>query len=178
MALVYTASDEDRVELERLRDQLKAERTQRGWSYRRACQEIGRSRNLLYEMENLKSALKMSSIQLWASIYGLRVEFQLADFWNFTWPHDEIMLLYQLSRQFDAWDYQRLWLVSALQVWRERMGITSSEVGYWMGVSAGAVTEWERSTNDPLLLRVMTQARLTKTSVTMKLWKREDWIFK
>jgi DNA-binding XRE family transcriptional regulator len=178
MSGFYPPSGEDRAVLEGLRDELKAQRLQRNWTYGHAAAQVDRSHNFLYEMENLRSGLKMDNLQLWASIYDLRIEFSLDGFWNFVWPHDELTMLYQLSRPFDAKDFQRLWLVSALQAWRERLGITSAEVGYWMGLTAGAVTEWERTTSNPLMLRAMAQARMVKTSVTMKLWKREDWIFK
>jgi hypothetical protein len=173
----YPASGEDRAALEALRDRLKAERLQRNWTYGHAGAQIDRSNNFLYEMENLRSGLKMENVQLWASIYGLRVEFSLEGFWNFTWPHDEVMMLHQLSRPFGAHHYQRLWLVSALQAWRERLGITAGETGYWMGLGDGAVQEWERTTSNPLLLRAMAQARVVKTAVTMTVWKQEDWIF-
>jgi len=178
VTVVYPTGPDDRAALESLRDQLRAERERRGLTYESAGALIGRSINFLYEMENLRSSLKLSSVQLWASIYDMRVEFGLADYWNFTWAHDELHVLYQLSRPFDAANYQRLWLVCALQAWRERLGIHAAEVAYWMNLKdAHSVTEWERKSNDPMLLRVMAQARLTKTSVTMKLWKREDWTF-
>lgn len=178
MTAVYVADREDRLALESLRDQLRDERRRRGLTYESAGALIGKSINFLYEMENLRSCLKTSNLQLWASIYDLRVEFGIADYWNFTWAHDEVHLLYQMSRPFDAVKYQRLWLVSGLQAWRERMGIGAHEVAYWLGLKdSHAVTEWERKAADPMLLRAMAQARLTKTSITMKLWKREDWKF-
>lgn len=175
---VYRTNRHDLVTLEVLRDQLVAERRQRGWTHVQAAAQIGRSPNLLYEMENLKSGLRMSSVQAWASMYDLRVEFQLEDFWNFTWPHDETYILYMMSRPFDAADYQRLWLVAALQAWREKLGVTCMEVSYWLGLKSNAVSEWERKASDPTMLRVMAQARVLDTAVTMKLWKREDWMFR
>lgn len=178
VTVVYPVDPGDREALESLRDQLREQRVQRGLSYESAGALVGRSINFLYEMENLRSSLKMSSVQLWASIYDMRVEFGVADYWNFTWAHDELHLLYQFSRPFDAAKYQRLWLVSALQAWRERVGVSTHEVAYWLGLKdAHAVSEWERKAADPMMGRVMTQARLVRTSVTMKLWKREDWIF-
>lgn len=178
MTVVFSVHAGDRAAIQVLRDQLVAERKRRGWTHVQAAGGVGRSPNLLYEMENLKSALKMSSVQTWASMYDLRVEFQLEDFWNFTWPHDETYIMYLMSRPFDAANYQRLWLVAALQAWREKLGITCSEASYWLGLKSNAVSEWERKATDSTLSRLMAQARVINTCVTMKLWRREDWIFR
>ena len=177
MALLYVPDDVGRRELERLRDKLKAQRIARGWSYERAGQEINRSLNFLYEMENLKSALKMDSLQLWASIYDMRVEVQLANFWNFAWPDDELALLYRMSRPFDAAYLQRLWLVSAVRAWRERRGIKSVDIGKAMGFNPRAVSQWECNTTNPFVARVMTMASIMGTSVQMELFTREEWIY-
>lgn len=166
-----------RPELERLRDRLREVRLSRGLTYDSAGALIGKSINFLYEMENLKSAVKMDNLQLWASMYGLRVEFQLANFWNFPWPEGELAMLYRMSRPFGAHYMQRLWLVSALRAWRERLGVSPAELSVQMGLSPKTINQWECSATNPFMTRVMTIADMLDTSVTMELFTQEEWIF-
>jgi transcriptional regulator with XRE-family HTH domain len=173
----YKVHEEDTETLEVLRDRLRNERLSRDWTYPQAGAQVGRSENFLYEMENLRSSIKVENLQLWASIYDMRVEFIVRDFWTFAWPSDELSLLYRLSRPFDNHRMQRLWLVSALRRWRERLSVSTLDVGEAMGIKHDSVTQWERTASNPYLGYVMAYARAVGTSVHLQLWKREDWIF-
>jgi len=168
---------EDRHTLVALRDRLTAERLSLGLTHAQACQRVGKTANFLYEMENLKSQLKMDNLQLWASMYGFRLECQVRDFWQFIWPNDELMMMYRMSRPFAEKPMARLWLVAALAAYRERVGLSCMDVGNWLGLTRGAISAWECTTTNPLMVRAMAHARACHTAIDLKLYTREEWKF-
>lgn len=168
---------QDQQALVWLRDRLCNERRNFGWTHAQACATVGRSANFLHEMENMKSQLKLDSLQLWASIYGLRLDCQVRDFWQFVWPDDELMMLYRMSRPFADKAMSRLWLVSALSAFRERIGLSCGDVGFGLGLTRGAVSAWECTTTNPLMVRAMAHARACQTAVDLRLYTREEWKF-
>jgi hypothetical protein len=74
-----------------LRDRLRNERLSRDWTYPQAGAQISAvGGTSCYEMENLRSSIKVENLQLWASIYDMRVEFIVRDFWTFAWPSGRV----------------------------------------------------------------------------------------
>jgi transcriptional regulator with XRE-family HTH domain len=177
MGYTYELDPRDHNHWRNLVAELHGYRKQRGWSYEQAGKTIGRSPNFLYEMENMKGNPVLLNLQQWASMFDMRLEFQLDGFWFYSWNDPELSLLYSMSRPFGAQQMQRLWLVSALKAWRLRRGITSTEAGEAMGMKRIGVVRWESEASNPTLARVMQQARVTGTQLQMRLWLRDEWVY-
>lgn len=168
----------DRLELEELRQALIEQRQERGVLAAHASVGAGLPNNFLCHMErSWNVGMQLSTLQKWAGIYDLRVEFMLDNFWMHAWNEPEMQALYAMSRPFDAAPMLRLWLVSALKCWRIRQGITSTDLAEVLKVTRGGVMRWEADAHDPLVTRCFAQARATGTQLQLRLWRREDWRF-
>lgn len=177
VAYIYTLHRDDEKELARIQYQLVGMRMAAEITQAQGGARIGKSDNFLHEMESMRSTPSISHLQDWAAVFDHRLEMQLAGFWHYPWPCDELSMLYQLSRPFHHRSWQRLWLVSALKAWREKQGISTTELGERLGMSRKGVAFWEAKSPDPMMGRAMVQARATGTAVQLRLWPREEWMY-
>lgn len=177
MAFTYTLHPHDQDTLAVLRYHLVAARQAEGITQAQGGARIGKSDNFLYEMEGAKSTPSVAHLQEWAMIFNMRLEIQLEHFWLYTWPDDEVSMMYAMSRPFGRMSWQRMWLMAALQAWRRRQQISTTELGARLGMSRKGVAFWEAKSPDPLMGRAMVQARATGTAVQLRLWSREEWMF-
>lgn len=168
----------DFMELEMFRQTLIKERETRGILAAQASVAAGLPNNFLCQVEGLRRpGMQLSTMQKWAAIYDLRVEFVLDNFWMHAWNEPEMQALWAMSRPFDAAPMLRLWLVSALKSWRTRKGISSTDLAKVLKVTRGGIMRWEADAHDPLIPRCFQQARATGTELKLRLWRREDWSF-
>lgn len=178
MARHYQINASDSAEVESIRLMLREIREDNGETHQQVAARLGKEPDFIFDRENRRrDSPHLSSLQLWASAFDLRLEVNINNFWMHAWNEPEMQALYAMSRPFDAAPMLRLWTVSALGCWRRRLGISAREAGVRMGLSPDAVTRWELESHDPLVNRMMVQARATGTWITFRLWHRDDWIF-
>lgn len=178
MARHYQINTSDAIEVESIRLKLKKLREDNGLTHGQLGEKLGKAPDFVFDQENRRrDSPHLSTLQTWASAFDLRLEVNINNFWMHSWNDPEMQALYSMSRPFDAAPMLRLWSVSALGCWRRRMGIAAKEMAVRMGVSSDAVTRWELDAHDPLMNRMMVQARATGTYITLQLWHRDDWIF-
>lgn len=180
MAYLYPVVEEDLAELNATREKLIMARRVTGMSPGELSEKIGRSQDFVSRLERaVRDSPQMSTLQDWASGLGLRIEFGLRDFWLYAHGDQEMLALWAMSRPWGAAGdaAMRLWIPSALSVWRHKRGISSADASARIGISRGALTAWELEADDPVIKRVMVHARSLGTRLTMSIWGREDWKF-
>lgn len=166
MARNFPVADEDVLLLRRIVGRLREERLAQGLS--------------VVQLEGGSKASpnpRVSTFQGWAHDLGCRLEFGVDHFWLHSWSDQEMLALYAMSRSWGSHEFARMWLVSALGLWRRRMNISNEEMAAALGVTTGAVVRWEWDANDPPILKVLAHARAAGTRVTLRLWRKEDWHF-
>lgn len=169
---------QDQAEIEKIRDALTAARERSGVSGYQLALGNGLSTDFVRRLENsVYGNPQLGTFQQWARLLGMRLEPGLEHFWMMSWPTSTAVSLWAMSRPWPNDAMSRLWLVSALQQWRERRGISEGQMGQLLGVSAQAVVLWEQDTLDPRLSRMMAQARASGTRVTLTLWRQDAWMF-
>lgn len=168
---------EDNAELLKIRTQLINMRQGSRVSQRTLEDRIGIRNFVKHCEEGRYEYPRLSTLQQWAAIYGLRLEIGLQDFWLHSWSDKEMLALYAMSRPFDAAPMLRMWVVAALRSWRQRLGVASEDLGLLLGITGQAVRTWESESGDPGVDKVLVRARLSGTRAEFKLWSREDWIF-
>jgi transcriptional regulator with XRE-family HTH domain len=174
----YTIHPDDQAAFQQLREQLVQRRRDLGYTSIGASTKIGRGEQFVYGLEKgLRDSPLLSSLQAWAGGLDCRIEFGLQDFWLYVHRDPEMLMLYRTSRQWGADKLMRLWLISALRQWRIKCGIEAEAAAAQLGVTPGAVRDWENDAGDPVLKRVMLVARTLETRLTMRLWTREQWCF-
>lgn len=171
--------EQDQLELDELRADLKDVRMVLGLKQEEVAARAGRSIDFIARQEQVQRiSSQLSSLQRWAGAYDMRVEFGLEDFWLHSHDDSEMLTLFTMSRRFDADDWARLWVVSALRVLRLKRQLSPLTVARSIGATTGeAVTRWELEGHDPLVNRVFIHARAVQTRLTMQLWHRKDWKF-
>lgn len=178
MAFLFPAHQEDLDEIDRMREKLTQIRMSTGKTSQKICREAGAPSDFIARLEKeRRDSPKTSSVQRWAGLLGVRVEFGIDRFWLYAHGGQEMLTVYAMSRQWGADDFQRQWLVSALGQWRVKKRIDVDDLAPLMGVKSEAIRDWEADADDPVLKRAMWQARMTGTRVTLDVWRREDWIY-
>lgn len=168
---------EDQVELRNIRTQLTNLRQGSRVSQKQVERRIGIFNFIKHAEEDRYPYPRLSTLQQWAAAYDLRLEVGLDNFWLHAWSDKEMLALYAMSRRFDAAPMLRLWVVSALRSWRQKVGVDSARLGGMLGITGTAVRTWEYESGDPGVDKVLIRARLLGTRVRVRLWSREDWIF-
>lgn len=178
MAHKYPIHVDDRLLLESVVAQLRQERIDQGKLQYALGVEVSGNDDFVVRLESHRhESPRLSAYQRWAHTLGLRVELGVDRFWLHSWSDPEMQAYYAMSRPWGAHDMGRLWLVSAVGLWRRRAGFSDDALGGLLGMTGDGAARWERDAHDPYVRRVMWQARLTGTRVTMTLWRREDWVF-
>lgn len=180
MSSLYPAVAEDIAELEAIRTKLTQARRVAGIGAGALSHKIGRATDFISRMERgVRDSPHMSSLQQWAGGLDMRVEFGVENFWLHAHGDQEMLALWAMSRQWGSHGdaMLRLWLPAALRMLRIRKGISSDNVAMLLGLTPGAITDWEAMSGDPVVKRAMMQARALGTRVTMTVWHREDWVF-
>ena len=176
---LYPSDAQDLEEYAKIRDHLIRERRLSGKSGKELAARTGKGDGFLHGLEKqARDSPLLSTLQEWPPIFGYRIEFGLENFWLHGHSDQEMLTYYAMSRPWDAdHRWQRQWLVAALKQWRVKQGVDVEVLAALLGVSSGAVRDWEESSHDPVLKRAMLQARLLGTRVTMRLWKQDEWTF-
>ena len=175
---LYPIHPDDLGAFEGIRQQLILRRRLLDVSAKELSLRSGRGEGFLYGLENqLRDSPLLSSLQDWAKVLGCRVEFGIENFWLHSHTDREMLTQYTMSRQWGEDVWMRQWLVSALRVWRIKQGMDVEHVAPLMGVSAAGIRDWESQATDPVLKRLMLQARVLGSRLTLQLWQQEDWNF-
>lgn len=180
MAIHLEIHEDDEKELGRIRWELVTQRVQRGMSQEKLALEAGRSEKWLNELERSIGHPHLSSLQVWAAVFDLRVQpnLVLPDFAGRPVPafiDQQLAVLWSHARRFDAADWVRQWCVAELTWERCWRGISAAEMSRRMGLSISAVSGWERDGTDPLVSKIFTYARQLGGHMEFALVKREDW---
>lgn len=161
-----------------IRTQLRQARIDAGVSGYNLSRQLGRNKEFISGLERgVNDSPRMSTLQQWAGSVGLRIEFGVDKLWLFAHMSGEMSALYATSRPWGADAHARLWLVAALRQWRIKVGMDVSVLAPLLDLDADGVRRWEYESVDPLIARAMLQARLTGTSVTMRLFTQQEWIY-
>lgn len=175
---MYVADPEDLQAYEDVKTALITYRRISGAAAKDLSLAHGRGEQFVYSMEKgLRDSPLLSSIQAWAATLDCRVEFGLENFWLHSHHDAEMATMYLASREWGADAMCRLWLVSALRQWRIKQGVDVEHLAPLLGVTNGAVRDWEAGASDPVLKRVMVHARALGTRLTMQVWPRSKWTF-
>lgn len=180
MAIHFKIHPDDEKELDRIRTHLWKLRQDRGVTQAALARKIGKSEKWLNELERGIGHPHLSSLQLWASFFDLRVQpnLQLPDFAGFHVPafiDTQLSTLWHHAKQFDAAEWVRQWCVAQLNWERCWRGISAAKMSRMMGLSVSAVSGWERDGRDPLVSKIFIYARHLGGHITFDLVKREDW---
>lgn len=177
MAQAYVWDVEDGVEWHKVYFKLCDLRKQYGLTHEQAGVLVGKSLAFTKAMENPKTTPQVGDLQLWARIFGLRVNFDIEGFWLYRWDIPELDMMFRLSRPFADDMWHRMWLMAALKAFRIRQGVASRDVAVRMGVSRKAVTNWEEESGNPFVARAFAHARACGGRVTIRLFDEQSWRF-
>lgn len=169
---------DDDAAIRDVREQLIKARDDIGISAPKLSARLGRSHDFVRGYEKrTEVAPQLSTMQTIAGGLGLRIEFGVENFWLY--PHIDMVMLeqYARSRSWGADLQMRVWLVSALRLWRVRKGLDIAQLAPLLSTDVDTVGRWEDRSTDPLISRAMLQARVTQTRVTMRLYSRDEWIY-
>lgn len=171
--------EEDARHLQQLRGVLIRTRLDAGLAPVELSVQAGRNADFIASLERHVAVVpKASTWQAWARVLYLRLEFEVQDLWLFTSQPDEQLL--QLQRQSRAWGADvpaRRLLAAQLRLWRMCRGWDTEQVAPLLGVSGESVARWELDSHDPALSRAMGYARVLGTSVRVRVFRRDEWIF-
>lgn len=176
---LYPMDSRDLEEYTKIRMFLIDQRKLSGKSGAELGREAGKSEGFLHGLERqARDSPLVSTLQAWPQIFGYRIEFGFENFWLHAHSDQEMLTYYAMSRPWGAeHQWQRQWLTAALKQWRIKQGVDAEHLGDLMGISAGGVRDWEENAQDPVLKRVMLQARSLNTRLTMRLWRQDEWTF-
>lgn len=180
MAIHIEIHPDDELELTRIRDHLISLRQSSGLTQQHMAEKIGKSQKWLSELEQGLGHPHLSSLQVWAAFFDLRVQpnLKLPSVAGFPVPvfiDHQLSALWHHAKRFDAADWVRQWCVAELTWERCWRGISAAQMSRMMGLSVSAVSAWERDGNDPLVSKIFTYARHLGGYITFDLVKREDW---
>jgi len=146
------------------------------------AQKLGKSAKFIHKLETGKVHYHLSSLQMWAGLFDLRVEpkFWLNEGMDPCHPVpqnliDEKAALWTMSRPFEAHSWSRLHTVANLVIARYRLGVKAELLGERLGVKSSAVFGWERTSHDPFISKLFTYARGLGGYMTFCLIERRDW---
>lgn len=178
MTYTYEPHPDDEMRLRHVHRELCAVRRSLGVSGYAASKGMNGNDGWVLRLEkNTYPNPQVSTYQMWAQSLGLRLEVGLDNFWLYSWPQSEMQTLYAMSRPWGAHAFARMWLVSALKVWRLRQGLRHKDVAATMGITESASMCWESTTEDPTVFRLLNQARAVGTRVSWRLYAKDEWVY-
>lgn len=162
MTLVRVVHEDDQLNLNEIQAELIASRQALGLSQRDVSRFLGyKSKTAVYMMEADDTRWRLSTLQHWASTYGLCVAWDLSHGGEpFDVGHDaELEMLYELSRTHTAYPAQRAYLVAVLVAARQQLGLTQLDVDNALGLAEGGCSYFERYPDTVSVVTAMSQAR-------------------
>lgn len=181
MAINLTLHEDDYREFFRIRRELVGWHHCTGTTQVRMATLLGVSDKFVHELETGRSMPRLSSLQLWASAFDLRVQPVVSrsglDLGHPVPPmlEGENLMLWNMARPFDAARWVRLWVVSDLIMLRHALGVSPPEMADRLNVKLSSLYSWERTSHDPIVSKLFTYARALGSSVTFALMERRDY---
>lgn len=186
MAIRLELHEDDEREMFRIRRELVGwHHVTPGFTQENMAKTLGKSTKFIHKLETGRVHYHLSSLQIWAGLFDLRVEpkiwfeMQVGDSPpSRTVPQgllDEKAALWTMSRPFEAHSWSRLHAVSSLVVARYRLGVKTELLGKRLGIGASAVSGWERTSHDPFVSKLFTYARALGGRMVFNLVERRDW---
>lgn len=163
---------DDVEQLVKIRRYLIGYRITNGWTQAELSQKIAATKGngWVYDLEsNPNWNWRMSRLQDWTQAFGLKIQARAwvgldrhdaAHLNRDIHDHPEVAPLYALAEQAQAWPkWQRAYLTSALTIGRKQMGISAEQMGDRLGVTAKAIWNWENTSDEIMLPKVLAYAR-------------------
>lgn len=181
MAINPELHEDDHRELFRIRRELVGWHHATKTTQARMATLMGWSDSGIHELETGKVKYRLSTLQMWASVFDLRVQPTIH---AIGMPvvaevpplrQQETEMLSVMARPFEAVKWVRLWTVSQLSLLRLLQGVSTHEMASRLGLSVSAILNWERTAHDPLVAKLFTYARGLGTPITFKLIERRDY---
>jgi hypothetical protein len=173
----FVLDEVDAAHLQQLRGTLTVLRKEQGKGSAQLSRELGRSDGFISTVERGKSrAPKLSTLQLWGDALGVRVEFEVQGLQFAPHMDPQFLAAFRDSRPWGAHAQARRFVVVALRQWRIQQGLDVEHLVPLMGVADGdTIRDWENLAQDPLVSRVMMQARMLGTRLSFALFTAEQW---
>lgn len=180
MAINPELHEDDHRELFRIRRELVGWHHATRTTQARMAALMGLSDSGVHELETGKVKYRLSTLQMWAGVFDLRVQPVITSgaAWTVEVPllrQQETETLAVMARPFEAVKWVRLWTVSQLSLLRLSQGVSTHEMASRLGLSVSAILNWERTAHDPLVAKLFTYARGLGTPITFKLIERRDY---
>lgn len=185
MAINLTLHEDDHREMFRIRRELVGWHHATRTTQSRMATLLGMSDKAIHELETGRTMYRLSTLQMWASCFDLRVQPVLR---YPTVPVEvelesripalrvnETQMLLRMARPFDASKWVRLWVVSDLTLFRLRAGIAPQDMASRLNVALSSVYGWERTAHDPMVAKLFTYARALGGSIGFSLIERRDY---
>lgn len=178
MGFIFPLYPDDQEQLLKIRRYLIGFRHTNGWTQSDLSKMISgtEGEGWVYDLEsNVGWGWRISRLQAWPEPFGLRLEAQVMTLQRSmdarVHADPKVAPLWTLSRKGDGdWKtWQRAYLTSALQVFRQLKGISSIEAGRLMGTSKSAVNQWERGGDEIMLTKTLHYARVLGGFIRLEL---------
>jgi transcriptional regulator with XRE-family HTH domain len=174
----FVMHEHDALEVQQLREQLRTLRLLRGASQAELERQLGLPREFFSSLERgANPSPLVSTLQSWGRALDVRVEFEVQDLWRFHHGDQEFAAAFRRSRPWGADEAARRFLVVGVRQWRIARQMDVEHLAPLMGQAGETIRGWESTSQDPLISRVMVQARASGTRVRMRTFTREEWFF-
>lgn len=180
MAYSYTPHPDDEEMLLRIRRYLIGYRVTNGWNQQTLSKRINDSTHAAHTLEKGGFDWTLRRLQRWPEAFGMRLHavpcFRdrppgTSEMWEEIIEADEELSSIQaMLRTADGvmrHTWQRMYLTTYLKVAREKQKITRAELGSRLGITAGAISAWEISSDNVRLLRLLNHARALGGSIQL-----------
>lgn len=172
MAYHYTPHPYDEKMLMRIRRYLIGYRITNGWNQVDLSKRINGTIHAAHRLETGGFDWTLQRLQRWPEPFGLRLKAtpsftgrvpDTLEMWCEVIDADPgLQQLEALVRSTDGEQrqrWQRMYLTTYLKVAREAQKITRAELGSRMGITAGAISAWEATSDNARILRMLNMAR-------------------
>lgn len=176
MTRYFPVDQRDVEQLLKIRRYLIGYRITNGWTQMDLSMKINGTKGMVWDLEsNTTWQWRFMRLQQWPMPFGLRLDavlfFKDTDLDDHVHAHPEVAPLFDLAvRSGDCWaTWQRAYLGAALSAARRLKLISPKEMGRRLGVSADAVTYWEKSNDEMMLPKMLHYARTLDGHVELSL---------
>lgn len=174
MAYSYTPHPDDEEMLLRIRRYLIGYRITNGWNQHELSKRINDSTHAAHALEKGGFDWTLRRLQRWPEAFGLQLHaIPCFELWEETIEGDEevssIQTMLCSADGVMRHTWQRMYLTSYLKVAREVQKITRAELGSRLGITAGAISAWEISSDNVRLLRLLNHARALGGRIELKI---------
>jgi len=172
MAYHYTPHPDDEEMLLKIRRYLIGYRITNNWNQVELSKRINGTTHAAHRLETGHFDWTLQRLQRWPEPFGLRLHAtpsftgrvpDTGEMWCEVIDTDpglrQLEALVAASKDDFRQRWQRMYLTTYLKVARETQKITRTELGSRMGITAGAISAWEASSDNARILRMLNLAR-------------------